>query len=266
MAEAMSLAAQPRTGRGSQAARKLRRDGRVPAVVYGHKEDTVSVSLSLEDFGNVIRHGARVVDLRVDGKTEKALIREIQWDHLGKHVLHVDFARVAADERVVVTVPLELRGTAPGVTAGGVLDQPIHTLSVECLAISLPDSIRVNINEVQIGGVIHVRDLVLPAGVKAMAEADAVVVQVRAAEVEAAPAAAPEAAAGQAEPEVIGRQKAAEEGGGRVMVPTRLGLRRGAVSASFGGGAERGTQVSGRTGKPGEPLCRHAAQRRLCCA
>jgi large subunit ribosomal protein L25 len=212
MAETMSLATQPRKGRGSQAARKLRRQGHVPAVVYGHKEATVAVSLSLEELGNVLRHGVRVVDLRVDGKTEKALIREIQWDHLGKHVLHVDFARVAADERVVVTVPLELRGTAPGVTAGGVLDQPIHTLSVECLAVSLPDSIRVNIGELPIGGVIHVRDLVLPDGVKAMVDADAVVVQVRAKEVEAAaPAAAPEAAAQQAEPEVIGRQKTAEE-------------------------------------------------------
>jgi large subunit ribosomal protein L25 len=212
MAETMSLAAQPRKGRGSQAARKLRRQGNVPAVVYGHKEATVPVALSLEELGNVLRHGVRVVDLRVDGKTEKALIREIQWDHLGKHVLHVDFARVAADERVVVTVPLELRGTAPGVTAGGMLDQPIHTLSVECLAVSLPDSIRVNIGELQIGSVVHVRDLVLPEGVKAMVDADAVVVQVRAPEAEAAPAAAPEAAAQQAEPEVIGRQKAEEEG------------------------------------------------------
>jgi large subunit ribosomal protein L25 len=146
----------------------------------------------------------------VDGKTEKALIREIQWDHLGIDVLHVDFTRVAADERVVVPVSIELRGIAPGVTAGGLLDQPLHSLEVECLAVSMPDSIRVNVNELQVGGVIHVRDLVLPAGVKAMAEPDAVVVQVKAAEAVAEPAAAAEAPE-QAEPEVIGRQKTAEE-------------------------------------------------------
>jgi large subunit ribosomal protein L25 len=133
----------------------------------------------------------------------------VQWDHLGKDLLHVDFARVAADERIVLTVPIELRGTAPGVTAGGVLDQPIHTLSIECLAISIPDTIRVNIGELQIGSAIHVRDLALPAGVKAMSDPEAIVVQVKqpVAE-EEAPVAAEAAEA--AEPEVIGAKEKAE--------------------------------------------------------
>jgi large subunit ribosomal protein L25 len=125
-------------------------------------------------------------------------------------LLHVDFARVAADERIVVMVPVELRGIAPGVAGGGVLDQPLHRLSVECLAIAVPESIRVNISELQLGGIIHVRDLVLPPGVKAMAEPDAVVVQVtlKQVEPEAAVAVAPTEAA---EPEVIGRQRTEEE-------------------------------------------------------
>jgi large subunit ribosomal protein L25 len=210
MAETVEFVTQPRLGRGSQAARKLRRQGLVPAVLYGHKEETVAVSLNADELGKAIRHGARVVDLQADGKVQKALIRELQWDHLGKELLHVDFARVAVDERVVVTVPLEIRGVAPGVTAGGVLDQPMHSLSVECLAISLPNSIRVAINEMQIGSVIHVRDLILPEGVTAMGDADAVVVQVKAPLVEAEAPAAP-AEPGAAEPELIGRQKPAEE-------------------------------------------------------
>lgn len=210
MAESIELAAQPRTGRGTQAARKLRRKGLVPAVLYGHKEQTVSVALSADDLTKAIRHGVRVVDLKTDGKVEKALIRDLQWDHLGKELLHADFARVAADERVVVTVPLEIRGVAPGISAGGVLDQPLHTLSVEALAISLPDSIRVNVNELQIGGVIHVRDLHLPPGVKAMASPDAIVVQVKLKEAEPE-AAAPVVEAGAAEPEVIGRKAAEAE-------------------------------------------------------
>ena len=184
----------------------------MPAVVYGHKEATQTITLPTGELEKAIRHGVRVVDLKTDGKLQKALIREIQWDHLGKELLHVDFARVAADERIVVTVPLEIRGTAPGVTAGGVLDQPLHSLSVECLAIALPDSIRVNINELQLGSAIHVRDLTLPPGVKAMGDPDAVVVQVRAAEVEPE-AAAPVEVAASGEPEVIGR-KAAEEAEG----------------------------------------------------
>jgi large subunit ribosomal protein L25 len=210
MAESVRLVGKARESRGKQAAKSLRRKGFVPAVVYGHKEATLAISLPLAEVERAIRHGVRVVDLEAGGKEEKALIREVQWDHLGKDLLHIDFARVAADERIVVSVPVELKGIAPGVSAGGTLDQPIHSLSVECLAISIPESIRANIQGLQIDGVIHVKDLVLPPGVKAMADPDAVVVQVT------PPAVAPEAAAPaegveQAEPEVIGRPKAEAE-------------------------------------------------------
>src|SRR2546421_8452177 len=98
--ETVSLATQPRTGHGKRGARRLRKQGLVPAVIYGHKEATVAIALPGEELEKAIRHGLHVVDLRTDGKTEKALIREIQWDHLGKELLHVDFARVGADERV----------------------------------------------------------------------------------------------------------------------------------------------------------------------
>jgi large subunit ribosomal protein L25 len=208
MAEAVTLAIQPRTTSGTHKARQLRRKGLIPAVVYGHKEATVHVTVPAEDFTKMVRHGTRVLDLQADGKTEKVLIRELQFDHLGKDILHADFARISADERVVVEVRLELRGTAPGVTAGGVLDQPLHSIEIECLAISMPESIRVNIGELQIGGIIHVSDLKLPEGVKAMTDADAIVVHVTQ---PAAEAAAPAEAGEQAEPEVIGRQKAEEE-------------------------------------------------------
>jgi len=193
-------------------ARRLRRKGLIPAVLYGHKEATLSITLPAEEVEKAIRHGVRVVDLKAGGKEEKALIKEIQWDHLGKELLHVDFTRVALDERIVIQVPLELRGTAPGVTAGGRLDQPIHALSVECLAISIPESIRVNIGELQMEGIIHVRDLVLPPGVKAMTDPEAIVVHVTPPEVEAEAAPAAEVAE-QAEPEVIGRPKVEEEEG-----------------------------------------------------
>jgi large subunit ribosomal protein L25 len=211
MAESVVLVAQRRQGRGSKLARRLRQDGRVPAVIYGHKEETVSLSLVAEDLVKAIRHGVRVVDLQTDGGVQKAFINDVQWDHLGKDVLHVDFTRVAADERIHVTVPLELRGIAPGVTGGGILDQPLHTLDVECEAVSVPESIRVNINELQLDGVIHVRDLTLPPGVVARTDPDVIVVHVT---VPAAAVAAPaaEAPAGQVGPEVIGRPRAEEEG------------------------------------------------------
>jgi large subunit ribosomal protein L25 len=213
MAESVKLQSKRRSERGKQEIRRLRRTGTVPGVLYGHKEETISISLNTEDVEKAIRLGARVVDLQTDGKTEKALIKEVQWDHLGKEVLHVDFTRVAADERVVVSVPIEIKGTAAGVTTGGgVLDQPMHVLSVECLAIAVPASIRVNVAELQLGQAIHVKELVMPEGVKAKADADAVVVQVVAKLLEPEPEAAPVAAAPeQAEPEVIRRERPAEE-------------------------------------------------------
>jgi large subunit ribosomal protein L25 len=208
MAETVVLETQLRQGRGTRKAQQLRAQGLIPAVLYGHKEATVSVALPGEELLHAIRHGSRVVDLKVDGATQAALISVVQWDHLGKDILHVDFKRVSKDERIHVHVPVELKGIAPGVSGGGVLEQPLHTLNIECLATAVPDSIRVLIGELQIGGVLHVRDLHLPEGVQALDDPDAVVVQIK------APAAEPEAAApapGPAEPEVIGR-KAAEEG------------------------------------------------------
>lgn len=208
MAEVVKLVAEKRERNGKIAARKLRREGKLPGILYGHKEATLSLTLPREDVERAIRHGTRIVDLNAGGKVEKALVREVQWDHLGRELLHIDFYRVSADERVVVTVPVELRGTAPGVAGGGALDQPMHRISIECLAVSMPESIRVNVSELQLGQAIHVKELVLPEGVKAMAEPDAVVVQVTAkAEAEAATG----EAATPAEPEVIGRQKAEEE-------------------------------------------------------
>jgi large subunit ribosomal protein L25 len=207
MAESVVLVTEKRDTRGTRTARRLRQTGRVPGVVYGHKEATVSVSVAADTLLSAVRHGARVVDLQSDAGLQKAQIAELQWDHLGLEVVHVDFRRVAADERIHVTVPIEVKGIAPGVTAGGILDQPIHTLAIECLAISVPDHIRVNINELQLQGAIHVRDLHLPPDVKALVDPDAIIVHVR------APQAEVEAAAGeQAEPEVIGRKAAEEEG------------------------------------------------------
>jgi large subunit ribosomal protein L25 len=209
MAESVVLEAQERTGSGSRAARKLRDEGKVPAVVYGHGEGTASITLPADELTKAIRHGARVIDLNQGGKLQKALIRELQWDALGHAILHADFARVSADERITLDVRVELRGTAPGVTAGGVLVQQLHNLHVECPVISVPESIRVNVGEMQMDQILHVRDLVLPEGVVVKNDPDAIVAQVTQKIVEGetpAEAASPE----QAEPEVIGKKKEEE--------------------------------------------------------
>ena len=208
MAEIVLLPTEMREGRGTRISEKLRKLGKVPAVVYGHKEKTLSVSVGHDVLLSAVRHGARIVDVQLDGKVEKAQIMELQWDYLGKDVLHVDFKRVSADERIQITVPVELKGIAPGVAAGGILDQPLHTLRIECPVLAVPDSIKVNINELQIDTSVHVRDLKLPEGVKVLDEGDAIVVQIKAAIVEAEEGVAGE---GTAEPEIITARKKAED-------------------------------------------------------
>ena len=197
-----------REGRGTRISEKLRKLGKVPAVVYGHKEKTISVSVGHDVLLSAVRHGARIVDVQLDGKVEKAQIMELQWDYLGKDVLHVDFKRVSADERIQITVPVELKGIAPGIAAGGIIDQALHTLRIECPVLAVPDTIKVNVSELQIDSAIHVRDLKLPEGVKVLDEGDAIVVQIKAA---VADAEGGEGAEGTVEPEIITARKKAED-------------------------------------------------------
>ena len=208
MAEIVLLPTEMREGRGTRLSEKLRKLGKVPAVVYGHKEKTLSVSVGHDVLLSAVRHGARIVDVQLDGKVEKAQIMELQWDYLGKDVLHVDFKRVSADERIQITVPVELKGIAPGIAAGGIIDQALHTLRIECPVLAVPDTIKVNVNELQIDSAIHVRDLKLPEGVKVLDEGDAIVVQIKAA---VADAEGGEGAEGTAEPEIITARKKTED-------------------------------------------------------
>ncbi len=206
----VKLPTQPRDGNGSKIAARLRKQGLIPAVVYGHKKDPVSLSLKHDEFETILRHHHRLVELQLPAGGETAFIKEVQHDHLGKVILHVDFARVDKDEKVVVQVDLELKGTAPG-SSSGVLDQPLHTLKVECLAAQVPESIKVNISTLQIGDVIHVKELQLPPGVKALNDPDAIVIQVKAQLATPEPTAAAAPVEGAAEPEIVGRRVKVEE-------------------------------------------------------
>jgi large subunit ribosomal protein L25 len=192
---------------GKRHAKRLRKNGAIPAVLYGHGEQTVSLAVPGEQFNAALRHGSRLVELK-GGANESALIRDLQWDIYGTAVLHIDFARVSADERIEVTVPVELRGQAPGVRQGGVIQTMVHEIKVECLATAIPDKIQLNINHLELKSSITVGQLELPQGVKLLSDPDAVAVQCVEPAVEEELEAAPTEGA---EPEVIGR-KAEEEG------------------------------------------------------
>lgn len=179
MSQIVKVSGKTRESVGTASARRLRCQGLIPCNVYGHKQDPRSITVESDALSGLVRSGAKIVDLDVDGKVEKALVKSVQWDTFSVDVVHVDFLRVDVDEKVHLDVPLQLRGTAPGVTAGGVLEIPHHTVRVECLAIQVPDVIPVRIGSLNIGESIHVKDLQdLPEGVSVLTPPETVLVHV----------------------------------------------------------------------------------------
>jgi large subunit ribosomal protein L25 len=212
MAAEMKLAVAKRTHVGSTACRRMRRAGRIPGVVYGHQQASIAFEVAWETLAPILKAGTRVVDLDVEGHVENAMFRDIQWDTFGIAVKHIDLLRIDPNERVEVQVPIVLKGTAAGALAGGILDHHLHSVTLECLAIQIPDGIPVKIGELQIGQAIHVRELELPPNTVIKNDPETVVVQVKQMLAEE-PTAAEAAEPGPAEPELVGRKvKEAEEG------------------------------------------------------
>ncbi len=206
MAEVLNV--EVRQTRGKRHARRMRVAGMIPAVLYGHGEATVSLTVSAEQLDAAVRHGSRMVNL-AGAVDEMALISELQWNTWGTNVLHADFTRVSEHEKVKTQVTVELRGEAPGVREGGVIEQLIHEVQLECKATDIPDKITVSVNTLKLYDSITVADLELPAEGVVLAKAEAVVVQC----VEPAKELEEEGAeAVEGEPEIIGGRKEEEEG------------------------------------------------------
>ncbi len=182
MSDDITIAAEPRTKTGTTEARRLRRNGRIPANIFGHKMEPVAVSIEVDAFRPVLATGHKVVDLKFDGGSQKALVRDVHWDTFSTMVQHIDFQRVDVTERMIVEVPIVLRGTPQGVVDGGILDHQLHTLAIEATAVSLPDKIEIRVNDLKIGDAIHVSDVTdLPGGVVMQTPGDLLIVQVNAA-------------------------------------------------------------------------------------
>jgi len=212
MAEMIQLEAQPRQEIGSRASRRLRRQGLVPVVLYGHGEETVSLTVSAPEIDHVLREGARMVEIKWDGNDETALIKEIQYDTFETQVLHMDLARVAMDEAITVSVEIEVRGNAPGVKEGGMVDHVMREVEVECLATDIPEKLQVDVSELDIGDSVRLADGGVPNGVTLLGDMEAAVVVVHPPlkEEEEEEAEAEEEAEGPAEPEVITESKREE--------------------------------------------------------
>lgn len=209
MAEQSTLEVKPRSETGSRACRKLRKQGLIPGNIYGHTEDPIAISVDGETLTRAVNSGHRVVDVRMDGGKETTILRQVQWNTFATEILHFDLMRVDASERVTVTVPVVVKGLAPGVSAGGILEQPVHQIEMEVLALEIPDSLVIRVSDMQVGDARHISDLELPPSAKVTLPPETVIVQV------SLPMEVPEPTegleAGPAEPEVIGRPAKEEE-------------------------------------------------------
>ncbi len=204
MSEALKV--EKRELHGKRNSRRMRRAGRIPIVLYGHGEESLSLVVAADQLAAALRHGARVVDL--DGAVkEKAFIRELQWDPFGTEVLHADFTRVSADERISIEVAVVLRGESPGVKDGGHVEHLHHTVEIECLAIAIPEKLDLRIAALGLDQSLRARDIELPAGVTLLTDADEIIVHC-ALPVEEGEEGEPGEAA---EPELIGRKASDEE-------------------------------------------------------
>ncbi len=176
--EILELKAEKRTAKGSKAIRKLRGAGQIPAVLYGHKQDNIMLCLQERDFTHVLHTGARMVRLTVDNKKESALIKEVQYDNIADRVIHIDFSRIDLDEKVRLRVPIELVGESIGVKEGGMLTHVMKDMEIECLPTAIPEKIKVNISELGMGKVIHVKEIPAMKGIQYLSDAESVIASI----------------------------------------------------------------------------------------
>lgn len=204
------LTVEPRTKFGKRNNIRLHREGKLPAILYGHGEEAVSLTLGADQLEAVVRHGAKVVDLE-GAASGKALLQDVTWDTFFHMVLHVDLLRVKAGDKVTVEVPIELKGEAPGVNDGGIIEHLIHSVEIEVPLDLVPEKLHIRIGALQIGGELSIKDISdLPAGATVNADPDEIVVHCLLPAAEEEEAAAEEGAG--AEPEVIAKGKEKEEG------------------------------------------------------
>jgi large subunit ribosomal protein L25 len=222
MAKQVKLKAEPRTNVGRSAVRKLRARGLIPAVIYGGNDKPQPLQVAMREINAMMSHASGenvLVELEIagEGSSRTALVQEVQHSPVGGEIRHVDFHAVSMDQMIQAEVPLDPVGTAVGVkTFGGLLEQSLRTLAIECLPGDLPDRITVDVSQLKIGDSIHVRDIQFPPGVTPKVQPDLTAFSVVEPLVEEEPVVA-EAEAAAAGPEVITEKK--EEGEAAAPAP-----------------------------------------------
>jgi large subunit ribosomal protein L25 len=217
MEDAVKLNAQKREESGTKVARRLRESGYLPAVMYGHQKGTVAMAVDMHDFVEGLHHGHRLFEVELDGQKETTMVKDLQYDYLGRDVVHADLIRVDITEQVTVAVAIRTRGEAVGLeTEGAIVEEHTDSVEVECQVNQIPDEITVRVDDLEAGDSIYARDVELPANVKLASDPDLVLVSCSV--VEEMPSPEELEAEEPVAPEVIGAEKEeeaeAEEGAG----------------------------------------------------
>src|SRR5438874_9188365 len=223
------LEAQPRTAGNKNDARRVRRSGKIPGVVYGAGKSALSVSLDPRQVSRIL-HSATghntIFDLALDGERTKAMIVDWQYEPIKGALLHIDLKRIAMDQKLKVNIPIVLKGEAAGVKQqGGILEQVLREVEIECLPSDIPSQIDADVSELVFGKVMRVSDLPHGEKLRFLTDANQPVAHVISVKEEVAPTAeavAAEATAAPSEPEVIKKGKQETEGeGGEEAAPEK---------------------------------------------
>jgi len=176
MTERLLLKAKIRDNVGSKEADKCRKQGQTPAIVYGHKKEPRAITLNTHDFVEGLHHGHRIMDIKINGNKETVLIKDLQYDPLGKNVIHADMLVVNVTEKVQVAIPIEVKGAPKGTEEGGILQIHIDSLQIECTVTNIPETLTIPVKEVDVGDALHAKDIELPEGTKLVTDPETLVV------------------------------------------------------------------------------------------
>jgi len=210
MGEQFTIGAEKREALGTRVSRRLRKSGKIPAVLARKGEDPLHLLVDAKEFSQIVKKHARIINLTHPAGKDKVFIKEVQYDHLDEHAIHVDFTRIAMDQLLTIEVPLLLKGKPTGVSEeGGVLDQYVKVLKIQCLPDAIPDHVEADVTSLKKDVKFTVKDLHLAPGLKAAMDPDLLLAIVQEHKVEEV---APVAAVGAVEPEVIKKPKETEEG------------------------------------------------------
>ncbi len=224
--EKINLEAEVREKTGKGSSGRLRRTGYIPAILYGTKEEAQSLIVNTKDLERALSSEAGenvIISLKVGDKTRTVIVKELQTDPVRRNLLHVDLCQISLREKLKASVPIEVRGEAPGVKEGGILQHRLREIEVECLPTEIPESISVDVSGLGIGDSLHVKDLRVTGDIKILVDGEESVVSIVPPTIEEVAPPTPEEVV--AEPEVIGEEEVpseeAEEAGKKPAPPLK---------------------------------------------